>query len=286
MRISLGLPNTIPNIQGSTLIQWAILAEKWGYWSLATIDRIAYPSYDSLVVLSVAAGATKKINLLANVILSPARNTAILAKQAASLRQLSNGRFMMGVGVGSREDDFTVTDMQFSNRGRRLDDALEFMHKLWHTNEATKDATPLIPIPLYHSEVPLLIGGYSEKTIARIIKWGIGWTASSIQAEKLQEFAELVRNKWTSSGRQGNPYILSSAYYALGPHAKDKITHYFNNYYSYLNPLIRDNLSALSSITDVRTVIRQYQSIGVDELIFVPTDANLSQAHRLSDVVL
>ena len=79
MKIGIGLPNSIPGTDGLTIIEWARRAEELGFSSLATIDRIAYPSYESLVVLAAAAGATERIGLLTNVLLGPTRNPVLLA---------------------------------------------------------------------------------------------------------------------------------------------------------------------------------------------------------------
>src|SRR5947207_13399691 len=113
MKIGIGLPNPIPGVNGRVIVEWAQRAEERGFSTLATIDRIAYPSYESLVVLAAAAGATERIGLLTNVLLGPTRNPVLLAKEAASLDRLSGGRFTLGASVGGREDDFTVTGMEF-----------------------------------------------------------------------------------------------------------------------------------------------------------------------------
>src|SRR5438552_3470145 len=129
MKIGIGLPNPIPGAKGTTIVEWARQAEERGFSSLATIDRIVYPSYESLITLAAAAGATSRIRLIPNVLLGPTRNPILLAKEAASLDQLSGGRFILGVGVGGREDDFTAAGQEFKNRGKRWDADLELMHK-------------------------------------------------------------------------------------------------------------------------------------------------------------
>ncbi|MBA2272640.1 MAG: LLM class flavin-dependent oxidoreductase, partial [Actinobacteria bacterium] len=92
MKIAIGLPNPIPGTPGRLLIDWARRAEERGFSSLATIDRIAYPSYESLISLAAAAGVTERIGLITNVLLGPTRNPVLLAKEAASVHQISDGR--------------------------------------------------------------------------------------------------------------------------------------------------------------------------------------------------
>ncbi|HEX5877838.1 MAG TPA: LLM class flavin-dependent oxidoreductase, partial [Actinomycetota bacterium] len=113
MRIGIGLPNTIPETPGRLLVDWAARAEERGFSSLATIDRIAYPSYESLVTLAAAGAVTERIGLMTNILLSATRNPIILAKEAASVDQLSGGRLTLGLGVGGRRDDFVATERGF-----------------------------------------------------------------------------------------------------------------------------------------------------------------------------
>src|ERR687896_711038 len=80
----MGLPNTVLDVPGRLVLDWARRAEERGFSSLATIDRIAYPSYDSLTVRTAAAAGTERIGLLTNILLGPAYNPVQLAKVTAS----------------------------------------------------------------------------------------------------------------------------------------------------------------------------------------------------------
>src|SRR2546426_4655420 len=120
MDIGIGLPNPVPGTPGRALVDWARRAEERGFAGLATIDRIAYPSYESLIALAAAAAATERIGLLTNVLLGPTRNPVLLAKEAASVDQLSGGRFVLGVGAGARPDAFEAGRQGFPPPGQRL----------------------------------------------------------------------------------------------------------------------------------------------------------------------
>src|SRR5919106_1639558 len=128
MRIGIGLPNTVPGAPGRLLVDWAARAEARGFSALATLDRIAYPSYESLVTLAAAGAVTERIGLMTNILLSPTRNPILLAKEAASVDQLSGGRLTLGLGVGTRRDDFVASQQAWENRGKRFDEDLDLMH--------------------------------------------------------------------------------------------------------------------------------------------------------------
>src|SRR5688500_5442443 len=102
MRIGIGLPSTIPGAAGPLIPGWARRAEERGFSSLATIDRIVFPTYDSLVTHAAAAAVTDRIGLMTSILLAPAYNPVLLAKQAASIDRISSGRLTLGMSVGGR----------------------------------------------------------------------------------------------------------------------------------------------------------------------------------------
>src|SRR5918996_3026799 len=114
MDVGIGLPATIPGVEREQLLEWARRAEAAGFSSLGTIDRIVYPNYESLIALAAAAAVTERIRLVTDVLLAPLRtNTALLAKQTATLDSLSEGRLVLGLAPGAREDDFAVSGADF-----------------------------------------------------------------------------------------------------------------------------------------------------------------------------
>ena len=193
MKLGIGLPNPVPGTAGETLVEWARKAESAGFSSLATIDRIAYPSYESLVTLAAVAGATERIGLVTNVLLAPTRNPVLLAKMAASVDQLSGGRLTLGLGVGSRKDDFDAIGQRFEDRGKHFDQTLELMHRVWKGELVNGAQKPIGPAPV-RSVVPILIGGYGDPAIRRVVKWGIGYTVGGSGPEQAAPFERLAAN--------------------------------------------------------------------------------------------
>src|ERR687885_211311 len=121
MDIGIGLPNAVRGVDRRGIVDWARRAEEAGFSSLGTIDRIAYPNYESLISLAAAAAVTERIRLVTSILLAPLRSAALLAKQAASVDNISGGRLDLGLAVGGRADDYAETGTTFDQRGAIFD---------------------------------------------------------------------------------------------------------------------------------------------------------------------
>src|SRR4051794_29218084 len=119
MEIGIGLPNAVPGIDRTGIVDWARRAEAAGFSSLGTLDRIAYGNYESLIALAAAAAVTDRIKLATDILIAPLRaNSALLAKQSATIDHLAGGRrVVLGLAPGGRQDDYEHSGVDFSKRG-------------------------------------------------------------------------------------------------------------------------------------------------------------------------
>ena len=288
MQIGIGLPNPIPGVEGRVLIEWAKRAEERGFSTLATIDRVAFPSYESLVSLAAAAAVTERVGLLTNILLAPTRLPVLLAKEAASVDQLSAGRFILGLGVGGRKDDFEASEREFAERGKRFDEELEMMHDAWKGNPVIGGCDePVTPLPTNGTNVPIIFGGTSDQAIERVVKYGIGWTAGGSAPDAVGPFAERVRAAWKDSGRAGDPKIVALSYYSLGDDVVETSKKYILHYYGYLGENAQGfaEYGVPRDAGAIKETIQKFADAGVDELILDPTVGDLRQVDLLADVV-
>src|SRR5262249_31367122 len=154
----IGLPNTVPGVEGRTLIDWAKDAEQAGFSTLGTIGRIVYPNYEELIALSAAAAVTSRIRLTTSVLLAPLyANTALFAKQAASLGRLPGGRLVLGRGRGGRDDDSSASALPTAGKGRRLDEQLTEMKRIW-SGESYGTAGAIGPEPARRGGPEIILG--------------------------------------------------------------------------------------------------------------------------------
>jgi alkanesulfonate monooxygenase SsuD/methylene tetrahydromethanopterin reductase-like flavin-dependent oxidoreductase (luciferase family) len=279
--ISIGLPNTLAH-PGPLMIDWARRAEERGFTSLATIDRIVYPTYDTMTSLSVAAGATSRIGLLSGILLAPLYPPVWLAKAAAALHAMSAGRLTLGLGVGGREDDFRAVGRDMSRRGQDMDEALGIMRTVWSGEPLPGQAFPVAP-PL-DEPVRVLIGGTSDAAVRRTVEHGEGWIGGGGPPEAQGPMIARIRQAWRDAGRTGEPRIGALAYFGLGDEAASRAA--LRSYYGFLGDYADAVAgSALRTPQSVRDAVRAYEDVGVTELVLDPTVASLDEVDRLADIV-
>jgi probable F420-dependent oxidoreductase len=136
---------------------------------------------DPLITLAAVAAVTSKVRLGTGVNILPQVNPLLLAKQAASLDFMSNGRFMLGLGIGWLKEEFDAMGVPFERRGARFDDYLQAMRKVW-SGEVVEHESEFLswhnfksyPLPV-QNPLPVVIGGDKGKAFERIARYGNGW---------------------------------------------------------------------------------------------------------------
>jgi probable F420-dependent oxidoreductase len=157
--------------------------------------------HDPFVVLGYLAGVCPKLSFSTGVLILAQRQTALVAKQAACLDVLSEGRFRLGVGVGWNEVEFIGLNENFHNRGKRSEEQVQVMQKLWaepyvefQGKYHTLPNAGINPRPA-SGRVPVWYGGHHEHTLPRIAKWGDGWMPNAYPPDQsaLDIFSQLHR---------------------------------------------------------------------------------------------
>lgn len=286
MDIGIGIPNSVQGADGPQLLDWAKRAEDAGFSTLASIGAVSYPNYEELTVFAAAAAITHRIRLMTNVLIAPARSTAELAKQAATVDQISGGRLTLGFGVGWRPADFTLTGRDFNQRGELFDQQLRDLRIAW-AGEALQSGTRPVSPPPVQNPIPVLIGGTNAAAVRRVVEHAAGWTAGGMPPEAVGEFAQRVREAWAEAGREGAPRIVALAYFGLGDteqESRRNMLHYYEPMGEQVATMIADGV--LRSPEAVRAALQGYQEAGVDELVLDPSVADPAQVDLLAEVAL
>ncbi|HUY45934.1 MAG TPA: LLM class flavin-dependent oxidoreductase [Streptosporangiaceae bacterium] len=283
MQIGLALPTMVPATAGRDVMGWAIEGERAGFSSLATLDRLVYGNYESLTTLAAAAAVTERVTLMTAILIAPVRaSTALLAKQAATVDRLSGGRLVLGMAVGARPDDFRAGGAEYNGRGTRFDAQLAEMRRIW-AGERRGFAGAIGPSPTRAAGPELILGGNSDKAIARAASSADGWISGSAGPAVFAAGAGMMRAAWREAGRPGKPRLLSLAYFALGGEAQRLAREHLLDYYGFAPPYAQSVLSQAAIGEDgVTRAIAAFQDAGCDELVFVPCSADIGQMKLLS----
>ena len=163
---------------------------------------------DPLIALAVVAAQTKTIRLGTGVNILSQTNPLLMAKQVASLDLVSNGRFMLGVGIGWLQEEFVAMGIPFERRGARFDDYVVAMKKVWSGDVVEHDSEFLnwhgfksYPLPVQRPHVPVIIGGAKGKIYERIATVGDGWFAPAGDPAELSKSLDELKTVCKRLGR-------------------------------------------------------------------------------------
>jgi probable F420-dependent oxidoreductase len=229
MKIGL-IPVNIGIESAEQMVGLAQLAEASGYESVWTFEHVIipldyaskYPYNDSgkmggdpetnlidpLIALATIAASTKTLRLGTGVNILSQVNPLLLAKQAASLDMLSNGRFMLGVGIGWLREEFDAMGTPFERRGARFDDYVVAMRKVWSGEVVEHDSDFLnwhgfksYPLPAQKPGVPIIMGGNKGKIFERTATLGDGWFAPASSPDELAPLLEPLKAACAAADR-------------------------------------------------------------------------------------
>jgi len=282
MDVGIGLPNAVRGVDRTGIVDWAQHAEQAGFSSLGTIDRLVYPSYESLVALAAAAAVTERIGLVTDILIAPLRsNTALFAKQAATIDSLSGGRLTLGLAVGGRPDDFEAGGIDFSRRGRIFQQQLDELTAVW------KGARGIGPAPAHNGRPGLLIGGGADVAYQRAAQYADGWTMGGGTPDMFAQALEKLKAAWSSAGREGKPRTMALFYFALGDDAEQIASNALGDYYAFLGDYAKQIVAgAAKDVGTIKRYIAAFEAAGADEVICFPTSADVGQVDRLAEAAL
>jgi len=170
------------------ILAYASHAESLGFASVWAWDHILlgtkrpFPFLESLATLTAIAARTQRLQLGIGVLVLPLRNPVILAKELASLDQISKGRLALGLAAGWYEREFQACGVPFAERGKIFVKNLEIMRRLWTEDRVDGSVdnyvfnqAVMLPKPFQRPHPPLFIGGYVDRVLRRVARYGDGW---------------------------------------------------------------------------------------------------------------
>jgi probable F420-dependent oxidoreductase len=229
MKFGIAFANIGPFVGPEQAIRLARAAEDAGFESIWTVDHVVVPvgyasKYpydpsgkipsgeetvfpDPLIWLAFVAAATSTIRLGTGILIVPQRNPLVLAKELATIDQLSGGRMILGAGVGWLEEEFDALGVPFAGRGRRTEEAISAMRALWSQEHASFEGTTasfrnccLRPQPV-GGTIPVHVGGHTATAARRAGRMGDGFFPFGVSRDELPSLLDIVKGSALESGR-------------------------------------------------------------------------------------
>ena len=285
------------------LIEYGVRCEELGFESIWAWDHIllgvepAFPIHEALLMLTAVAARTSKIKVGTGILVMPMRNPVILAKELATLDHISNGRLILGAAVGWYRREFNSMGVDFTKRGKLMEQGLEIINRLWSEKIVDGDYPPyelrgaaLWPKPVQQPRPPILIGGYVDAVLKRAALRGDGWLTYYYTAKSFADTWARIRGFAEEGGR--DPDELTSVNQlpiAIGP--RDKVEGPMREWlqtewdYASWSESTMDS-AIIGTPAECVEQLGAHLETGIDRIIFVPYRYEPEQIEALATEVM
>jgi len=284
LKVGVTLPQLGKQATRENLIQYASKAEESGFDSVWVLERLLWPInprtpyvatpdgslpldyqnvLDPLETLSFVAAHTQQISLGTSVIDMLFHNPVVLGRRIASLDVLSEGRAICGLGIGWSKDEYEASNIPFKNRGKRADEFLEALKRVW-TDDVVEfkgeyyiiPASKIGPKPIQKPHIPIYMGGFSPATLSRIVKYDAnGWLGVPLgPLEQLRITVNTIYDLATKGNKDPNSFKVILLTY---PNISDS-----------KNAGGDQRFPMTGTIEEVGSDIREFKSMGIEHIVF------------------
>jgi alkanesulfonate monooxygenase SsuD/methylene tetrahydromethanopterin reductase-like flavin-dependent oxidoreductase (luciferase family) len=286
MNVGVAIPGMLPGISPDVLIRWAQRADAGPFSSISLGERFAYACYDTMTTLAAVAAVTERIGIVSSVVILPAHDEVLIAKQAATIDVLSGGRLRLGIGIGGREEDCRIVRRPVRARSARMATQALRMRRIWRGDPPVSGAQPVGPKPVQPDGPALLAAVHTRAAIERAATWADGvhpWSFGP-DADAVQRVFDLADRAWRGAGRSAAPIRVAGFYCALGPDAERAVDRFVSEYHADPGTCgVARSLPGMGCAgeRDLREALARFADIGADEVLLVPTIGDLDQLSRL-----
>lgn len=295
--IGLGLME-FPFVTATDYWRWVDLCEHGGIDSLWQTDRVIsrQPILECMTAIAAVAGRTRRLKFGVNVISVALRDPVLVAKQCATIDVLSEGRLLPAFGIGSPlAPEWKALDIDTRTRGRRTDEGLEVIQRLWREDSVDFAGTyyrlsgaSIAPKPV-QADLPLWIGGASEAAIRRTARIGTGWQAGGETPDEAARVVAAIKRALEDTGRTIDADHYGASFPFYFGNASDRLVVDAMAAYEKRTGRDAQRYFAIGDAATVVARIAQYVDGGISKFILRPMgsgDDMLAQTRQLIDQVL
>ncbi|RBY84432.1 LLM class F420-dependent oxidoreductase [Blastococcus sp. TF02A-26] len=290
MRIGLVAPGDAAGVREAEALGADSL---WVGGHLASVN----PGVEPMAWLHRLAGQTERVTIGSAVLLLPLYPPALVAKQVADLDRVTGGRVVLGIGVGGEYPaEFSAVQVPLSERGRRTDEAIPLMRRLW-SGDPVDSAGPAFPMsgvrlqppPVTPGGPPIVVAGRQPPAMRRAALLGDGWIPYMYSPRRFAESVAAIRGLAADAGRDltGFRWI---AYVPVcadddGQRARQDAAAFLGGTYRQEFDAMLDRIAAVGTPAQVAARLCEYVSAGADELVLLPCRRGPDQLRTLLTTV-
>ena len=218
VKVGVVLPTYRRLASADNITRAAALSESFGFDSVWVTDHIVVPSpnvesfgpafYEAISVMAYVAGITRRVQIGSAILIAPYRHPLLLAKMIATVDQLSQGRVILGVGLGWLETESALMGVPHRKRHRVADETLAALRACWESDQPEFHGEVhafaglhFAPRPYADRRLPILVGGASTAALRRAVRFGDGWIGDDQTFEEMQASLEQLRRELEAQGR-------------------------------------------------------------------------------------
>jgi alkanesulfonate monooxygenase SsuD/methylene tetrahydromethanopterin reductase-like flavin-dependent oxidoreductase (luciferase family) len=274
----LGIAN-YPFADSRSFWRWVDLCDSGGVDSLWQSDRIVGrdASLECLSMMAALAGGSKRLKFGMNVASLGLRDPEVTAKACATIDVLSNGRLLPAFGVGSAlSRDFAATGTPTRGRGRRTDEGLEILSRLWSEETVSFDGAyyqlddaSIAPRPV-QQPLPLWVGGSAPQAVERTARWGTGWQAGIDAAGEVAPVIAAIKARTAELGRSIDEDHYGAGFgFRFGTFDEPVVTRYQQGLEKRLGRA-PDGFLAVGGTAEMLALINDFRAAGVHKFVLRP----------------
>ena len=294
MKIGMTLPVTEPGWTRDVALEWVRRIEDGPFHSLALGERNAFPTPDIIALMGACAALTQRVRLVATVAVVTMHDPVLLAKQYATIDLLSDGRLVLGVGTGGREEDYLAIGADLSRkRIGALEESVAIMRRVWAGEKVVPGVLRAVePLPVQPGGPPILASVLGPKGVASAARWadgiaGMTMNASALEVRTAFDYAE---HCWREAGRETAPVLNSATWFALGEDgaAREQLRTHLRRYFNWVpdaRDAIADSAGFGGSGPALRDLLGEMEEAGVDEFQLIPTSIDPAEVDRVADAI-
>lgn len=279
--------------------KWVDICDNGGVDSIWQSDRIIdpVPNLEAMSVMAALAGGSRKLKFGMNVASLGLRNPILMAKQCATIDVLSEGRLLPAFGVGSAlSRDFTATGTPTKGRGKRTDEGLQVMSRLWREEKVSfhgeyyqLDEATIAPRPV-QNPLPLWVGGSAKQAIERTARWGTGWQAGIENAADVKPVIAAIKARATELDRHIDDDHFGAGFGFRFGSADEPIVQRYNELLGKRLGKEPSGFTAVGGVAEMMALVHSFRDAGVHKFILRPiasgTQEMIEQTRKLVELLI